>query len=190
SGRPQTEYYIIGFVHSKTGIIAAEGDIWSIQQKFMLQKLTGLGMGKTDFSYRIHDVCDDLISYLKEEKEIANLYMYLSNFTSNVISSLLYGKTYHPDDPIYAQLVSNIETFMGTGKDLSFYLTGPLFKLLILSQRKVWNQFVASKEQVFNFMYDRVKERIENKETNEGEFNDILDYLMKEMNGPNAWMSD
>ncbi|RWS23469.1 hypothetical protein B4U80_13371 [Leptotrombidium deliense] len=147
-------------------------------------------MGKSDFSWKIHDICDDLIGYLKEERVITNLPLYTTNFTSNVISTLLYGKKYHPNDPKFRELMKCVETIMGTGQDTYFYLTGPLFTILLKSQSKLWKNLLRSIDHIYDLMNERLKDRFESNERIVDENNDILDYILNDLRINNSPLFD
>ncbi|XP_019963411.2 cytochrome P450 2K1-like [Paralichthys olivaceus] len=88
------------------GIIWSNGDTWRDMRRFALKNLRDFGMGKTIFEDKIIEECDHLIKeFKKSEGKPYHVNDPLIFTTSNVISSLVYGKRFEYDDTKFVSLI-------------------------------------------------------------------------------------
>ncbi|RWS21849.1 hypothetical protein B4U80_11757, partial [Leptotrombidium deliense] len=163
----------------------SEGEEWNIQSKFAIGHLSKLGMGKTEFEITMHNIFEET------EKQIDNLNgkphdysVLLTEYTINVITSLLCSKSFTHEDPIFEKLERLFHTIFGVvGYGFNMHLTGNIFKYYVR---------LNSSDKIVTECYNELRSfaeiLIQEREVtfDENNCNDLLGYWIKECKHKNS----
>ncbi|RWS21508.1 cytochrome P450 2U1-like protein, partial [Leptotrombidium deliense] len=188
-GRPANEFNMISKFYGKKAYIFSELDVYKVQRKFLIPKLSLIGITKCDFETRIHELCEDLIVEVRKRQLITNLGQLLSNVASNVIMRLIFNEKYDINDPVYVSLLHDVETMNEALDYMNGILVGKLFYWKFRLNFRFWNRFHTARRRLMNFMLDHVKHRAAIKEY-PSEYNDLLDHFLEQSSGPNGQYFD
>jgi hypothetical protein len=82
------------------GVIGSEGRLWKEQRRFSLITLRDFGMGKIALEDKIMDEARVVVNKLQElNGRSVDIWKTLGTSISNVICSVVFGRTYDHDDP-------------------------------------------------------------------------------------------
>ncbi|XP_075141211.1 cytochrome P450 2K1-like [Leptodactylus fuscus] len=162
---------IFDMISNEHGIIFSNGELWKSMRRFVLSTLRDLGMGKKGVESKIQD---ELIPYIESFKshngKPFNIHMLTNSAVSNVICSIIFGKRFEYDDPIFGKLIRMLDEnakLVGTPK-VMLYNYYPVIGSLLGLQRKVEQNI----KDLHSFILKRIKER-----RTEFNANDITGYI-------------
>ncbi|KAM9305501.1 cytochrome P450 2K1-like [Gastrophryne carolinensis] len=160
------------------GIIFSNGHSWKGLRRFTLSTLRDFGMGRKLVETKIQDELVPLIERFKSfqgEPVNASLIMYTA--VSNVICSMIFGKRFEYDDPVFKKLVRMIGEnahLFGTAR-ATFYNYYPRISTLLGAHTKLMKNITA--------LNDFIKRRIKyhKREYDKNNIAAYIDaYLMKQ----------
>ncbi|KAM9305503.1 uncharacterized protein PAF06_014064 [Gastrophryne carolinensis] len=100
---------IFTLISNKKGIIFNNGESWKAMRRFALSTLRDFGMGKNTLESKIHDELLPLIEYFKSyHGKPFDTKVIMSSAVSNLICSIVFGKRFEYDDPVFISLVEKI----------------------------------------------------------------------------------
>ncbi|RWS20949.1 cytochrome P450 2U1-like protein [Leptotrombidium deliense] len=184
-GRPADKFNLISKLYSNKAYMYSQLEFYKAQRKFLIPKLSLLGITKSDFETRIHELCEDLVEELRKRQIITDMGQLLSNVASNVILRLVFNEKYDINDPIYVALLHNVEIMNETFDYMNATLVGKLFYLKCRLNFRFWRKLISARESLRKFMMSHIKNRAANKEY-PTQYNDLLDYCLEQSSGPNG----
>ncbi|RWR98758.1 cytochrome P450 2C19-like isoform X1, partial [Dinothrombium tinctorium] len=140
-------------------------------------------MGKSDFESKIHEVCDLLISNVdKRNGQVFDMHLLLSNFSSNIISMMLFSKMFEYNDPLYIELRAQSTNFFRACNHLNGILYGNVFRLYLMIERKSYALIKKMNREFLEFGMKILNERICHKDSGaEDDCDDLFDCYLKRM---------
>ncbi|XP_073504151.1 cytochrome P450 2K1-like [Phyllobates terribilis] len=88
------------------GIIFSNGETWKSMRRFTISTLRDFGMGKKSVEARIQNELMPLIESIKSHNgKPFNIHLLISSAVSNVICSIIFGKRFEYDDPMFESLI-------------------------------------------------------------------------------------
>ncbi|XP_025098756.1 cytochrome P450 2B4-like [Pomacea canaliculata] len=107
SDRPCIDFF--ESIHSK-GILNSSGPLWKAQRKTTLEILREFGMGKNILAEKIHEEVKQYLKALAEKKGQPQDITQTTEITvSNNICSIVFGKRFHYEDPVFKRYMEAIE---------------------------------------------------------------------------------
>ncbi|KAK6189768.1 hypothetical protein SNE40_001764 [Patella caerulea] len=123
SNRPSL--FWLDLVLQRKGIILSEGQPWKEQRKFALETLREFGFGRTILEDKIHEEIEHFVEVISEENggkfDMCRL---CEKGVSNIISSMVYGKRFEYDDPVFTGFLDELESLskkIGYGSVLNVF---------------------------------------------------------------------
>ncbi|XP_050410871.1 cytochrome P450 2B4 [Patella vulgata] len=135
SNRPSL--FWLDLLNQRKGIGQSQGQPWKEQRKFALETLREFGFGRTILEDKIHEEIGYLVEVIRQENgEKFDMFRLSQKGVSNIISSMVYGKRFEYDDPVFTGFLGELESLfqtIGFGSVLNVfpflrYLPGDLFK--------------------------------------------------------------
>ncbi|XP_073399244.1 cytochrome P450 2K4-like [Dendrobates tinctorius] len=149
---------IFKIVSNQHGIIYTNGEIWKTMRKFTLSTLRDFGMGKKSLETRIHEELIPLIENFKSHNgKPFNAHMLTSSALSNVICSIIFGKRFEYDDPLFKKLINLLDEsakLVGSPK-VMLYNYYPFLGSLLGLHKKVQQNIQNVKDFISNFSKNR-----------------------------------
>ncbi|NXU49267.1 CP2K1 protein, partial [Turnix velox] len=142
AGRPKIP--VVEEAGEGRGVIFSDGEHWKVMRRFTLTTLRDFGMGKKAIEDRVVEEYECLSEVIEAQKgKPLEMTMMTNAAVANVIVSILLGRRYDYEDPIFKKLLSlineNIRIF--GGPPLTFYNTFPFLGFLV-KDRKTFHQNV------------------------------------------------
>ncbi|KAM5152294.1 cytochrome P450 2K1-like [Mantella aurantiaca] len=115
---------IFKILTKEKGIIFTNGESWKTLRRFTLSTLRDFGMGKKTIEGRIQDEIIPLIENFKSHNgKPFDTNIIMNSAVSNVICSIIFGKRFDYDDPVFKKLIGLLgenAKLVGTPKILIF----------------------------------------------------------------------
>ncbi|KAM4632523.1 cytochrome P450 2K1-like [Discoglossus pictus] len=131
---------IFALLTKGNGVVFSHGETWKIMRRFTLSTLRDFGMGKKTIESRIQDELYPLIKYFKSHNgKPFDPKIIINSAVSNVICSIIFGKRFEYDDPIFLNLIhimSENAKLLGTPR-LLLYNFYPVLGSLLGAENKV-----------------------------------------------------
>ncbi|XP_068100624.1 cytochrome P450 2K1-like [Hyperolius riggenbachi] len=174
--RPDTPLYRL-FSTGK-GIVFNNGESWKTMRRFTLSTLRDFGMGKKTVEARIQDELIYLIEHFKSHNgKPFDTEIIMSNAVCNVISSIIFGKRFEYENPVFKKLLKRIidNEKLGGSPKLVLYNYFPR----IMSFFRVEKKFTQNISEVNEFLSKRIKQQ--RQEFNANDISGYIDaYLLKQ----------
>ncbi|XP_042692853.1 cytochrome P450 2K6-like [Centrocercus urophasianus] len=151
AGRPKIP--IVEETAKGKGVVFARGENWKVMRRFTLTTLRDFGMGKKAIEDHIVEEYGYLADVIESQKgkplEMTEL---MNSAVANVIVSVLLGKRFDYEDPIFKRLVSLINENMKLfgSPSVSLYNTFPILGFFLKAPQK----FIENVKEVNNFIKD------------------------------------
>ncbi|KAM9305499.1 cytochrome P450 2K4-like [Gastrophryne carolinensis] len=111
---------LLKLIFKERGIAFSNGEPWKALRKFSLVTLRDFGMGKKTIEGTIHNELIPLVEYVKSQNgKPFDTNTILTSAVSNVICSIIFGKRFEFDDPVFqnlGQMILDIGRIAGTPK--------------------------------------------------------------------------
>ncbi|XP_075175298.1 cytochrome P450 2K4-like [Anomaloglossus baeobatrachus] len=134
---------IFDLLFTQHGIIFNNGESWKSMRRFTLSTLRDFGMGKKSVETRIQDEVIALLESFKSHNgKPFNVHILTNSAVSNVICSIIFGKRFEYDDPMFEKLIRMLDEnakLVGTPKVMLFNYYPFLGALLGLHKKAVEN---------------------------------------------------
>ncbi|XP_076462578.1 cytochrome P450 2B4-like [Babylonia areolata] len=140
------------------GIILSHGPTWKEQRKVSLEILRKLGMGKNLLAGKVQEEVSHYIRAIEDHQgQPADLHRLTTVSVSNNICSIVFGRRFRYDDPIFIRYIENVEDNierLGSAAVIHFipfleYLPGDLFGI-----RQIMANVKAIEETFFQPLID------------------------------------
>ncbi|XP_068102883.1 cytochrome P450 2K4-like [Hyperolius riggenbachi] len=169
---------IFELISKGNGIIFSKGESWKTMRRFTLSTLRDFGMGKKTVEARIQDELIPLIENFKSHNgKPFDTNIIMNSAVSNVICSIIFGKRFEYDDPVFKKLVGIMgenARLIGTPK-LLLYNSFPRILSFLGAHKKV----MQNVNELNQFIAERIKHQ--RKEFNANDSSGYIDaYLMKQ----------
>ncbi|RWS22563.1 cytochrome P450 2J6-like protein, partial [Leptotrombidium deliense] len=165
------------------GIGNAEGEAWKVQSKFIIRLLSQLGMGKSDYEMTMQTLMDNLENYIdKHNGEAQDFENVVFLYTFNVVSELVWSKTYKHSDKDFGQIRNWIWNIFSTLEHFNLHLSGTLFKYYLKLTTDFEKRIHTNYEEFKNYVKRIVDEREKHFESNNCK--DLLDFWLNECRNP------
>ncbi|KAK6189765.1 hypothetical protein SNE40_001761 [Patella caerulea] len=121
----------------RKGIVMSDGQPWKEQRKFALETLREFGFGRTILEDKIHEEIGHFVEVIGQKKgRHFDMCRLSQKGVSNIISSMVYGKRFEYDDPVFNIFLDKSESMLqtiGHGSVLNVFpflrfVPGDLFK--------------------------------------------------------------
>ncbi|XP_048791296.1 cytochrome P450 2K6-like isoform X3 [Lagopus muta] len=151
AGRPKIP--IIEETGKGKGVVFSRGENWKVMRRFTLTTLRDFGMGKKAIEDHVVEEYGYLADVIESQKgkplEMTEL---MNSAIANVIVSVLLGKRFDYEDPIFKRLVSLMNENMKLfgSPSVSLYNTFPILGFFLKAQKK----FTENVKEVNNFIKD------------------------------------
>ncbi|RWS18374.1 cytochrome P450 2U1-like protein, partial [Leptotrombidium deliense] len=156
-----------------------EGEEWSIHSKFGLGHLSKLGMGKTEFEITMHNIFEGIEQHIDHHNGKPYDYtLLLTEYTINVITSLLCSKSYTHEDTIFVKLERIFRTIFSVLGYMNMHLTGNIFKYYVKLTSN-YDKIATNCQKEFRSVAETLVQERE-ATFDENNCKDLLDYYMKE----------
>ncbi|XP_077305195.1 cytochrome P450 2K1-like isoform X2 [Lithobates pipiens] len=97
---------IFKLLFKEKGIIFSNGELWKALRRFTLSTLRDFGMGKKTVEAKIQDELLPLIEKFKSHNgKPFDTNIIMNSAVSNVICSIMFGKRFEYDDPVFKKLI-------------------------------------------------------------------------------------
>ncbi|KAM9305508.1 cytochrome P450 2K4-like [Gastrophryne carolinensis] len=97
---------LFNLITKQRGIIMNTGESWKAMRRFTLSTLRDFGMGKKTVEARIQDELIPLIKKIKSfQGKPLDTNIIINSAVSNVICSIIFGRRFEYDDPVFLKLV-------------------------------------------------------------------------------------
>ncbi|KAM9305175.1 cytochrome P450 2K4-like [Gastrophryne carolinensis] len=153
------------------GMIFSNGESWKVLRRFTLSTLRDFGMGKKTVEARIQDELIPLIENFKSHNgKPFDTHLIMNAAVSNVICSIIFGKRFEYDDPVFKKLIFMLNEntrLLGTPKLVVFNYFPRILGLFGVQKKVMQN--------VYN-LCDFISKRI-NYQKQEFDTNNISGYI-------------
>lgn len=175
--RPESP--ITDVTSKRKGIVSAQyGQSWKEHRRFTLSTLRNFGLGKKSMEERILEETSNLLQYFKKNMGAPfDPIFALDNATSNIICSIVFGKRFEYDDPLFQEIIGLLHERLKsiTGVWAQIYNAVPLIRRLPLP-----HQTILKKAETVNAFLKSIEE--EHKKTfTPGKPRDYIDSYLEEM---------
>ncbi|XP_071114114.1 cytochrome P450 2B4-like [Haliotis cracherodii] len=177
SDRPHV--FTVDKVGQGRGIVNTSGKVWKEQRRFALAALKQFGFGKASFEDKVQEEVAAFVAVLDQHAgDDVDPQNIIQTAIANVISSIVFGKRFSYDDPLFKKFLEIFDENMklvGGTSILNFfpilqYLPGDIFK---------FNKVLSNVDFVQKFIRNTVQRHIENLDTLH--VRDFVDAYLKEM---------
>ncbi|KAM9305537.1 cytochrome P450 2K4-like [Gastrophryne carolinensis] len=160
------------------GIITNTGESWKAMRRFALTTLRDFGMGKKTIEARIQDELVPLIEHFKSHHgEPFDTNLIMNSAVSNVICSIIFGKRFEYEDPVFLNLVQMVNEnvrLVGTPM-VVFYNYYPRIAALFGAHSKI----MQNMDNLIKFLKQQISHQKQVYDTND--ISGYIDaYLMKQ----------
>ncbi|CAJ0921126.1 unnamed protein product [Ranitomeya imitator] len=149
---------IFKIVSNQHGIIYTNGEEWKSMRRFTVSALRDFGMGKKSLENRIQDELIPLIESFKSHNgKPFNTHMLTNSALSNVICSIIFGKRFEYDDPMFQKLINMLDEsvkLVATPK-VMLYNYYPFLGSLLGLHKKIQQNIQDVKSFISNFSKNR-----------------------------------
>lgn len=168
SGRP-TGFSFLGQIEGKS-VSYSEGDVWRQNRKSIHDSLSQQGMGRKELDPLILEIGLKLCDMIKSTNgQNVDVFELLTLNTTNVITSVLFSKTFHDmDDREYMILRDANRQVVKSWPHMDSFLSGSLFKLWkgnVLRQN--YRSLLKAQHDVLTIAKRIIRERIEERRCND-----------------------
>ncbi|XP_074640316.1 cytochrome P450 2U1-like [Tubulanus polymorphus] len=112
--RDRPEMFFKKFLTNGKGILGCDGEVWKQQRRFTLSVMKDFGMGKYQSEQRILDEVQNLIEHLQTVENCpVDIHHRMTTATSNIISSVVFGKRHEYGDRKFSEFMTSLEWTMG-----------------------------------------------------------------------------
>ncbi|XP_018425165.1 PREDICTED: cytochrome P450 2K1-like [Nanorana parkeri] len=180
---------IFKLLFKEKGIVFSNGEPWKAIRRFALSTLRDFGMGKKTVEAKIQDELLPLIENFKlHNGKPFDTNIIMNSAVSNVICSIIFGKRFEYDDPVFKKLVGIIgenAKLLGTPKLMMFNFFPYISTLLGIHKKAMQNINDLSE-----FILKRFKYQKQEFDTND--ISGYIDaYIMKQESGkPEKYFDD
>ncbi|KAK6189777.1 hypothetical protein SNE40_001771 [Patella caerulea] len=167
-------------VTQRKGIVMSDGQSWKEQRKFALETLREFGFGRTILEDKIHEEIEHFVEVIRQENgRHFDMCRLSQKGVSNIISSMIYGKRFEYDDPVFNVFLDKSESLLLAithGSVLSVFpflrfVPGDLFKY-----QSVLNDLDFIKD---NIILPSIKDHLKN--FDENHVDDYISSYIREM---------
>ncbi|PVD29099.1 hypothetical protein C0Q70_11696 [Pomacea canaliculata] len=128
SDRP---HFPLDQILNMSGVIDTSGPVWKAQRKTSLEILREFGMGKNILAEKIQEEVKEYINALAEKKgQPQDLARMTQVSVSNNISSIVFGKRFEYEDPVFKRYIQALEENIQAVGTASFLQTFPALRHL------------------------------------------------------------
>nr|DBA19481.1 TPA: hypothetical protein GDO54_015314 [Pyxicephalus adspersus] len=169
---------IFTLISKEKGIVFSNGELWKSTRRFTLSTLRDFGMGKKTVEARIQEELIPLIEKFKSHNgKPFDTNITMNSAVSNVICSIIFGKRFEYDDPLFKKLIQILAEnakLVGTPKVLMFNCF-PRISTLLGVHKKVMQNI----DKLSEFVLKHIKVQKQDFDTNA--ISGYIDaYLMKQ----------
>ncbi|XP_078490305.1 cytochrome P450 2C3-like [Ciona intestinalis] len=163
-------------------------------RSFSLTALRGLGIGRRTMETRVSEIAQDLVGTLEDLNEKpTDLKMVIGSTVANVICSVVFGKTYEPDDPEFEYAVHCSFDCYGDPENseyLSFLFFYPALRH-IQPFKRAMEKFIAVQAGLEAFCGKEIKEHKKHLDANEpGDYIDAFLVEMEKHSPQDSWFHE
>ncbi|RWS20015.1 cytochrome P450 2U1-like protein, partial [Leptotrombidium deliense] len=153
-----------------------EGDEWKVRNKFLMGHLSKLGMGKSEFELKIHNLLDIIERYIEETKETAQDFRsIISNFTFNTITAIVTSKQYDINSDYFTSNQNLSAKLLSGLSGLNFMILGDLYPYWLKLKGADVNMVKRKFYEMADLAQMIINERLETFDANN--CHDLLDFL-------------
>ncbi|XP_077305194.1 cytochrome P450 2K1-like isoform X1 [Lithobates pipiens] len=172
---------IFKLLFKEKGIIFSNGELWKALRRFTLSTLRDFGMGKKTVEAKIQDELLPLIEKFKSHNgKPFDTNIIMNSAVSNVICSIMFGKRFEYDDPVFKKLIEIFgenARLVGTPKIMIFNYFPRISAFL-----GIHNKVEQNIKDICEFISKRIK--YQKKEFDTNAISGYVDaYLMKQESG-------
>ncbi|XP_025098460.1 cytochrome P450 2J2-like isoform X2 [Pomacea canaliculata] len=139
---------LLGHLHLlKSGVVDSSGPVWKAQRKTSLEILRELGMGKNILAEKIQEEVKEYIEAIaKKNGEPQDLTRITQVSVSNNICSIVFGKRFEYEDPVFKGYMQRIEENIQAAGTVAVVQTFPVFRFIPgdpFGVRKIFDNVIA-----------------------------------------------
>uniref|UniRef100_A0AC35TKY6 PPM-type phosphatase domain-containing protein n=1 Tax=Rhabditophanes sp. KR3021 TaxID=114890 RepID=A0AC35TKY6_9BILA len=151
------------FMEGFNGIVQIHGDKWREQRRFSLHVLRDFGVGRAEIEKRVMLEVERMIECLEKDagNEAIDLHSYFAACVGNIIITILFGKRYEHDDPVFIELRDLLErqTQVVIRPVMGLYCVAP-FTTKIPLINSSWKELMGMKKFLNTFLRKEVTEHL------------------------------
>ncbi|XP_050404552.1 cytochrome P450 2D3 [Patella vulgata] len=163
-------------IQNGKGVIWSSGQEWKDARRMALHTLRDLGVGKSTLEERIKDETNVVLDFLfKSEGTSFCAHEIMMKATTNIISSVVFGKRYHYDDPGFLKIMEVIDAGFKSDGPFSPINEFPLLRFMPFLASKLL-AITNAVEQAAKFISERVEEH--KRAFSKDNINDFIDVCL------------
>ncbi|XP_055355645.1 cytochrome P450 2J2-like [Paramacrobiotus metropolitanus] len=146
-----------------TGIVFSSGQSWKDHRRFILHTLRDFGVGKYKMEEKIVEEAATLIKLLEAANgQPIDTRAPLSSTVANVIGSVLMGKRYAPDDPVFVDIMRWTREIIEFTPKKIFLASFPYMRHVVPPLKDTYNELLGILHNFKAFFGKPIQEHFEN----------------------------